>query len=362
MKQFLLVEPVAKTPYPPLGLLKISSMLKDKYPGCTVFEQVGKDEPVNFLSPEIIFITSLFTWDFKKLVETTNFLRWKYPEAEIKIGGIAASLLSEELHEQTGIHPHIGLHEQAEYYPPDYSLRFGRKMQTSISFTTRGCVRKCQFCTVSTLEPDFFVKNNWERDISNDLPMLTFWDNNWLASPNLKNDCIKLSAIGKRVDFNQGLDARLYTKDVAEALSRVNLSPVRFAFDDIKQESAVVNAIRIAKTVTNKEIAVYVLYNFNDSPEEFYYKIDVLNKEKVLSFPMCYRETSSVNKIYPFHTWNSYVLRGLKLSLLFYYRRGMITESRKSFENIYGTTYDSFIAKLYSIYEYDKNLTKKGSA
>lgn len=31
---FLLVEPIAKTPYPPLGLLKISSMLKDKYQGC----------------------------------------------------------------------------------------------------------------------------------------------------------------------------------------------------------------------------------------------------------------------------------------------------------------------------------------
>jgi len=310
----------------------------------------------------VIYITSLFTWDFKKLVDVTNFMRWKYPQSEIKIGGIAASLLPQQLYEETGISPHIGLYDEAENYSPDYTLNFGRKVRTSISFITRGCVRKCQFCTVNTLEPEFYVKTDWERDISLDLPMITFWDNNWLASPSFRIDCERLTAIGKRVDFNQGLDARLYTKKAAGALSALNLDPVRFAFDDFKCESAVVNAIRLAKTVTKREISVYVLYNFKDSPEDFYYKINLLNNEKVLAFPMCYREPRSENKVYPNPPWNSYILRGLKLSLLFYYRKGMITESRKSFKDIYGTTPESFVAKLYDIYEYDKNLKRKGTA
>lgn len=361
MKQFLLVEPVAKTPYPPLGLLKISSMLKTKYPGCTVFSQVGKETPENLVHPESIYVTSLFTWDFDKLVAVTNYLKWKHPQSEINIGGIAASLLPEETLAKTGISPHIGLHEEAECCVPDYSLNFDRKVRSSISFTTRGCIRKCKFCTVTTLEPDFYIKNDWENDIAHDLPTITFWDNNWLASPNVLNDCKKLSKIGKKIDFNQGLDARLYTKKIATALSKVNIDPLRFAFDDISQEKAIVSAIRLAKKMTNKEIAVYVLYNFKDTPEEFYYKINLLNQEQVLSFPMCYREPSSVNKIFPNEFWNSYILRGLKLSLLFYYRRGMITESRRSFENIYGHSYNDFITKLYDIYEYDKNLKKKVS-
>lgn len=358
-KQFLLVEPIAKTPYPPLGLMKISTMLKRRHPECAVFDQVGNTVPCGVTNPETIYITSLFTWDIDTVVGSVKFFRRQYPRAKIKVGGIAATLLSEYIYAKTSIRPHLGILKGAESCIPDYTTSFGRKIASSISFTSRGCVRNCKFCTVRALEPEFFTKNNWEKDISPTLPAITFWDNNWLASPNFESDCEKLTKLNKRVDFNQGLDARLFDKEKASLMSNINLSPVRFAFDHISQEKHVLRAIRLAKQYfEHKEIRVYVLYNFDDTPEEFYHRIELLNREGVLAFPMEYREPTESKIKYPGPHWDKMLLRGLKLSLLFYYRKGMITESKSSFKSFYGKSSKEFIAKLYEIYAYDKSLRR----
>lgn len=356
--QFLLVEPIAKTPYPPLGLMKISTMLKKQYGNCKVFGQVGNSIPIGLNNPKEIFITSLFTWDNSKVISSIEYYQRRFPKAKINIGGIAASLRPDDIYIKTGIRPHVGLLPEAESCTPDYSLSFERKVRTSITFASRGCIRKCKFCNVQTLEPLFFTKNNWENDISPDLPAITFWDNNWLASPNLESDCKKLCKMGKRVDFNQGLDARLYTEDKAKLLSKINIDPVRFAFDDITYEKSLLRAIRLAKKHTDKEIRVYVLYNFMDTPEDFFYRINLLNEVGVLAFPMEYRRPTEDKLKFPGPHWDTALLRGMKLSLLFYYRKGMITESRHSFVSFYGKTAEQFTSKLYEVYNYDKTLRK----
>jgi len=356
--QFLLVEPVAKTPYPPLGLMKISSMLKHDYPKCSVFSQVGCDIPPGLLYPKKIFITSLFTWDIKKVIDSVYFYRRAYPRSEIKVGGIAASLLPDYLEDRTGIKPHVGILSEAEKYSPDYSQSFGRKLNTSITYASRGCIRQCKFCNVKTLEPEFSVNDEWEKDVSEGLSAITFWDNNWLASPNFSKDIEKLQKLNKKVDFNQGLDARLFTDKKAKLLSSINIDPIRFAFDHISNEKAVVSAINLAKKYSSKEIRVYVLYNYDDTPEDFYYRINLLNKLKVLAFPMQFREPAEIGQKLPGPHWNTFLLRAVNLSLLFYYRKGMITKSRESFKKIYGTNAKQFVEKLYNIYRYDKTIKK----
>lgn len=356
--KFLLVEPVAKTPYPPLGLMKISSMLKKKYKGCEISSRIGYDYiPANKI-PRTIYITSLFTWDYKILLNTISFYQKFYPQCNMNVGGIAASMLSDDIYKNTGIKPHIGLYDEAENFPPDYSQNFGRKLKTSISFTSRGCIRRCHFCSVKKMEPEFQVRNKWERDIDINLPYITFWDNNFLASPNFESECLKIAMYDKTVDFNQGLDARLYTDEKAKLLSKIRLNPIRLAFDNIKYEKYILRAIKTAKKYSTREICVYVLYNFEDTPEDFYYRINLLNKEKVLSFPMGYRPPTADTRSFPDEHWDSFMLRALKLSLLFYYRKGMITESRNSFLSIYGKNEKEFVNKLYKIYEYDKSLKR----
>lgn len=65
-REFLLVEPVAKTPYPPLGLMKISSWLKKRYKGSKVLGTVGKAIPEGATRPDRVYVTSLFTWDLRR--------------------------------------------------------------------------------------------------------------------------------------------------------------------------------------------------------------------------------------------------------------------------------------------------------
>ena len=356
--KFLLVEPIAKTPYPPLGLMKISSMLRSVYKNCIIESQVGNLIP-KITEPKNIYITSLFTWDLRKVVDSIKYYRRLFPSSNIKVGGTAATIYPDFITKNTGIEPHIGIFNKAEDYSPDYAQNFGRKLNTSITFTSRGCIRKCEFCAVPKLEPKFFIKENWISDINNDFPNITIWDNNWLASSNLKKDCKILKNLGKKVDFNQGLDARLYTKDIAMELSYINIDPIRFAFDDINQEKYILKAIKLAKKYNNNEIRVYVLYNFKETPENFYYRINLLNKEKVLSFPMEYRDEKEIDKKFPGPNWNKRLLRALKLSLIFYYRKGMSTDKIGSCESIYGKNSKEFIRKLYEIYKYDKNLRKK---
>jgi len=357
--EFLLVEPIAKTPYPPLGLMKISSMLKDKYKGCSVYTQIGIGRPEGLNNPFQIWITSLFTWDNKHVIECIKFYSRTYPKSEIRVGGIGVSLIEDELEIGSNVNIHKGLYLDAEFYSPDYTATFGRKLNTSISLTSRGCKRGCGFCSVGSLEPKFFVRDNWEKDINTDLRYITMWDNNFLQSPNFEKDCLSLASFNKTVDFNQGIDARLYDTYKAELLSKIKLNPIRFAFDKVEHEKPLIDAISLVRKHSNAEIRVYVLYNFDDSPEELYYRINVLNKEGVLAFPMRYRSPLDKGTLMPGPKWNKFVLRGFNLSLLFYYKKGLIKKSRDAFVKIYGNSESEFVEKLYSIYRYDKSIKRK---
>ncbi|HUU26354.1 MAG TPA: hypothetical protein VM123_00955 [archaeon] len=341
--------------------MKIATLLKRRYKGCNIFAIVGNEIPPGVARPSAIYITSLFTWDLKKVTESVQFYSDRFPGVEILVGGIAASLLPDYIKKHTGISPHIGLFDGAEHCAPDYSLWFKRKINASITFASRGCPRQCRFCSVRLHEPEFIVRDDWDRDICKDLPRIIFWDNNWLASPNFLEDCEKIKKLGKIVDFNQGLDARLYDDAVAKHLAMIKIDPIRFAFDDINSEAHVLQAIKLAKRYSKNEVRVYVLYNFMDTPEDFYYRISLLNQNGALAFPMEYRKAIPSQTKFPGPHWNTTLLRALKLSLIFYYRKGMITESRESFLSIYGKTADQFVSKLYEIYEYDKKLKRKTS-
>ena len=236
----LLVEPDYYTRYPPLGLLKISAWRK------------AHGDSVSFIrgtqafdgSPDQIYVTSLFTYSWRPVHRAVAYYRKQYPDAHIVLGGIYATLMPEHARLAGADEVHVGLKQEAERYRPDYSLV--PEWDSSIMFSMRGCIRKCAFCAVPRLEGKTSGQAQSIRDlIAPEHKKVVLWDNNVLGVPNWQDVIDELDAAGVSVDFNQGLDARLITPEVADQLSRLKLPLVRMAYDIPSEGPAVERAISL---------------------------------------------------------------------------------------------------------------------
>lgn len=99
---------------------------------------------------DISYIATMFTYQWKGVIDTIKFYHRQKGSARIVVGGILASLLVDDLEEETGIRPHVGLWDGVDRLPPDYHL-FDKVCNytvsdASIGYTTRGCIHRCRFC------------------------------------------------------------------------------------------------------------------------------------------------------------------------------------------------------------------------
>jgi hypothetical protein len=159
------------------------------------------------------------------------------------------------------------------------------------TFTTRGCVRRCGFCAVPRIEGDLVELDDWE-------PRPVICDNNLLAASKAHFgrvvDRLK-AAHGRRrsskkrprVDFNQGLDARLLTQYHADRLAELDCM-VRLAFDHLAVESQFMRAFERLRQagIPKRRIRVYVLIGWKDTPEDAAYRLQLIQGLHLLPFPM----------------------------------------------------------------------------
>ncbi|MCK9436281.1 MAG: hypothetical protein M0Q12_03615 [Synergistaceae bacterium] len=118
-----------------------------------------------------ICITTLFTFHWQITIDTIEFAKNLVKDInELKIGGVLATVLSEEVEKATGIKTHKGLLDKAgildnnkiiiDDLPLDYSILEEIEYKypennAYYGYMTRGCIRKCSFCAVPKLEPKF---------------------------------------------------------------------------------------------------------------------------------------------------------------------------------------------------------------
>lgn len=115
---------------------------------------------------------------------------------------------------------------------PDYSLYPQIDSKTAYGFLTRGCPNKCKWCCVPAKEGNIAPYMDIEEIAINERKNIILMDNNVLASDYGLEQIDKIIRLGLRVDFNQGLDARLVTDDVAKQLAKIKwIKRIRFGCD-----------------------------------------------------------------------------------------------------------------------------------
>jgi hypothetical protein len=226
---------------------------------------------IHWREGEQVFVSVPFTW---YLPLAKKLCAWnKQAGLYVHAGGPAVDLMPEYLYDvadETG----------GEMYP----LPLGRH-NPDATFTTRGCIRRCRFCAVPKIEGEF-------RELSDWIPAPIVCDNNLLASSRRHFDSVVDHLKGFRgVDFNQGLDARLLNNHHIERLQELRLPKLRFAFDHISVESTVMDAIdRVLKAgFAHRRIGCYVLFGFEDSPEDALYRAEAIKARGIKPFLQRYQ-------------------------------------------------------------------------
>ena len=171
---------------------------------------------------------------------------------------------------------------------PDYSIY--PDCDHAIGFLTRGCIRKCPWCIVPKKEGQIRPYQTWQGIKRPDSRDIVFMDNNVLACQHGLEQIEDMGGKNVRVDFNQGLDARLITDDVAKMLSKLKwIRQIRMSADTDAMLDVVLTAIdRLGKHgVKSYRVFVYVLVQDVESAER---RVIALRKVGADPFAQPYRD------------------------------------------------------------------------
>lgn len=264
-----------RTGFPNLALMKLSAWHKAQGHETVLLRQPS-DAAVDH-----IYASAVFSWNRLKaavIVATCG----------ATIGGSGVSLQSQ-------------LPPEVEVSSPDYSL-YG--IDYGLGYLMRGCIWTCKFCVVPEKEGKARevagIDDLLNRTSTRKRPFVVlldnefFWKESWAIA--------KLQEFTERkIDFcpSQGLDVRVLTKPLAQALARSpfwNLKrsrrQVTFAFDDIKTERQYRRGVELLLGNGMKawQLQSFVLVGFNSTVEQDLARIAVIREYKIDPFVMVYRD------------------------------------------------------------------------
>ena len=290
----LLVEPNYYTRYPPLGLLKLSAFHRNRGDFVSLVRFPEKPQE----KPDLIYVTSLFTYAWQKVHDAVKYYKELFPNAPVVLGGIYASLLPDHAASSGADFVSCGVLSQLENIMPDYSIIKKWNWDSNIIFSSRGCVRQCGFCAVPILEGKLTIRDKISDLVDHSMKKIILWDNNILAAQNSRKVLEELIDIGFEVDFNQGLDAKFINSETVKMIRRLRTRQIRLAYDNSNNAGAIQNAINCLKVsdVPLRNVIVYTLFNYQDSPEDFLRRVTQLLQNGVVSYPMRYEPLCVLKK------------------------------------------------------------------
>jgi hypothetical protein len=218
------------------------------------------------------YLSVVFTWMIPKAIDIIRNSKKK-----CFVGGPAVYSMP---HKFEGI-------AEVLYKSPIEPLLFHNPCAT---FTSRGCPRKCKFCVVPGTEGELVELEEFRL-----APIIC--DNNFLACSDQHIERVigKISKKFEIVDF-YGLDARVFNDWHAQQLMRLKKPVVRFAFDFTNAESEVERAVETARSAGLKDIRVYVLFGYRDTPDDALYRLEKVRSWGCLPNPMRYQPLDTMVK------------------------------------------------------------------
>ncbi len=397
-RHILLIEPGYPNKYPPLGLMKLAAYHGPDGRGDHVRFVKGVTPEILGQAWDRVYVTTLFSFEWSRTAIAIDFAiqaAGHQPE-RVFVGGIAASLMHDEFVKEprwAGVRfikglldgppasalalsqdncdfgtddlsstpieervPDYGILEQIEYRYPVHDAYFG--------YSSRGCVRTCAFCGVPKLEgaqremPPLSRLVNGIAVAHGPKKDLVLMDNNVTASARYKDVIAEIRDLGftpgaklgrtgkqpvrRRVDFNQGVDARILAKTpmFLREMATICISPLRIAFDHIGLRTVYETSVRMAVDHGITALSNYLLYNFMDTPADLYERMRLnirMNEElriRIWSFPMRYQPITLKDRSHVGERWNRYFLRSFQIMLQA--TRGIVSGSQSFFMRAYG--------------------------
>lgn len=183
------------------------------------------------------------------------------------------------------------LPEEIEHIYPDYGLYPELCKDTAYGFLSRGCPRGCGFCIVGEKEGR---KSRKVADLSE------FWQNQRnikLLDPNLfacrewKELAQQLIDSGAWIDFTQGCDIRIMTKETVEYIRRMKIKQIHFAWDQYKDKDDIIPKFKMFQELTGwkrDKMTVYVLTGYDTMLEQDLERIYLLRDMGYSPYVMIY--------------------------------------------------------------------------
>lgn len=206
--------------YPNLALMKISAFHK------------ANGDNVEWYTPfaekyDIVYMAKVFTF--------TNDYMFVFNNADCVVRG------------GTGYDYRTVLPTQIDRMQPDYTIYPHIDRHTAYGFLTRGCPNKCKWCVVPKKEGNIYPYMDVDDIAIDNRHNLVLMDNNILAAGDYAMEQFeKIINSRYRVDFNQGLDARLVDDEAAKMLAKMRwISSIRFGCDTPTQIVEVEKAISL---------------------------------------------------------------------------------------------------------------------
>jgi hypothetical protein len=398
--KYLMVEPNTPSIAYNIALMKLARWCEENAFEYKYVRGIVKPDIV----PDIIYVSCIFSFYAGRYEKTINHYLKLFPKARIIVGGVFPSLnpewfirdgWSSKLFFGDGrVTTHRGVFPQIEKLVPKYDVEIKDEDETKsqrtikrmldkrkkiVLYSSRGCVNKCKYCAVPVIEGDMKSFTSIKEHLKigkQELPnasSIVLYDNNFTEHKYFDNIIDDIIESDLPVDIH-GLHVSSFNEQQAKRFKQVKWASqnensgrpyLRFSFDKLKYENDIEKALILCKEYDIKsEFFLYMLYNWHDGPNDFWYRmvkaqfLAVKHNKMINMFPQRYEPLDSLKKNkFIGKKWNQELLSGIGWILS--WSRGFLTLTpSQNLFRWYGFTKEDFFKKCYELSK-DKNIRYK---